>query len=129
APENRRDLAASLYNLGSVLDELSRWPDAEAVYRRAVELREHLAAEHPDAAEYRSALAESLSVAYSLAQVLGRLGRRAEAEAACRRGIELFERLAADHPDVPGYRDGLAQSVSGLGILLKNSPGRQPEAE
>jgi eukaryotic-like serine/threonine-protein kinase len=56
-----------------------------------------------------------------------RLGLHAEAEVAYRAAIADYERVAAEHPDVPGYCRGLAQSHNNLGFLLAGL-GKQAEA-
>jgi tetratricopeptide (TPR) repeat protein len=56
------------------------------------------------------------------------LGMADDAEAAYRRGQELYARLAADFPDHPEYRAGLAAIQDELAMLLR-AAGRLKEAE
>jgi tetratricopeptide (TPR) repeat protein len=90
-------------------------PEAEAAYRRAVDLLEGLVADYPEVATHRAFLALSQR---NLALVLRRQGQRPAAEAAIRKAVERFERLAADHPAVDDYRASLAGCYSILGTVL-----------
>jgi tetratricopeptide (TPR) repeat protein len=63
-----------------------------------------------------------------LGVVLDDLGKRSEAEAAYRAALGIQERLAADFPAVPEYRQDLANSHNNLGIVL-DQPGKRAEAE
>jgi tetratricopeptide (TPR) repeat protein len=60
--------------------------------------------------------------------ILTKLSRPADAEAACRRGRELYASLAAEFPSAPDYRRGLAQCHHTLGTLLTDT-ARSMEAE
>jgi serine/threonine-protein kinase len=66
--------------------------------------------------------------AFRVGLIEHRLGREAEAAAANRLACDGFARLAADFPDVPEYREGLAKSRLALGLALHNV-GKRPEAE
>src|SRR5207253_835785 len=94
-------------NLGLLLQELGRRADAEAAYRRAIELQEALARAFPAVPAYRGDLAHSQS---NLGNVLNEADRRTDAEAAYRRAIELQDALAREFPNVPEHRGGLASS-------------------
>jgi serine/threonine-protein kinase len=66
---------------------------------------------------------------YRVGLMLQKLGDRAGAEAACRKSLELCERLAAEAPPAePKFRRALATSHNNLGNLLTD-PGRRAEAE
>jgi tetratricopeptide (TPR) repeat protein len=60
--------------------------------------------------------------------LLGRLGRRDEAEAAFRTALAVHEKLAADFPTEPEYRKLLAATRTNLGALLTHQ-GKRDEAE
>jgi non-specific serine/threonine protein kinase/serine/threonine-protein kinase len=66
--------------------------------------------------------------AYRIGVIEGRLGRKAEAEAAERLACDGYAKLAADFPDVPKYRHELASSHKALGDALRDL-GKLPEAE
>jgi Flp pilus assembly protein TadD len=55
-------------------------------------------------------------------------GRVAEAEKAYRQALQLYERLVAEHPQVPQYRQELATTHNNLGVLLQ-ATGRVADAE
>src|SRR5262249_38975140 len=65
---------------------------------------------------------------YNLGRLYSTTGRNAEAEAACRRAIEIQERLATAHPEVTDCRHDLAKSHNLLGNLYR-AIGRLVEAE
>jgi tetratricopeptide (TPR) repeat protein len=115
----------SYSNLGSLLANLGKRPEAEAAFRRAVDLHEKLAAEFPGVPQHRHQVAGSLN---NLGNLLVGLGKSAEAEAAYRRGLDFYERLAAEFPAVPEYRQSWSMSYNNLGSLLANL-GKRPEAE
>src|SRR5205085_2380263 len=60
--------------------------------------------------------------------LLADLGKRTEAEAEYRAALKEQERLAAEHPHVPEYRQDLAGSHLNLGALLADL-GKRTEAE
>ncbi len=63
-----------------------------------------------------------------IGQMLRHLGQHPEAEAAHRRSVELFERLAEDFPATPMYRKDLAANLNTLGLLLSDL-GKSDDAE
>ncbi len=99
--------------IGLTLYSLSRLDEADAVLRRALEIRERaLPADHPDVAE----------TAMNLGVVRRYHGRYAEAEPLLRRALEIRRRvLPADHADT-------ADSLNTLGSLVR-AQGRPAEAE
>src|SRR5262249_41909324 len=60
-PEFRRDLALSHNNLGLVLKDLGRVPEAQTAYSDALVLQKQLAADFPTRIEFRQELARSYS--------------------------------------------------------------------
>jgi serine/threonine-protein kinase len=63
-----------------------------------------------------------------MGDVLRKLGRHDEAEAAYRRSVEALDRLAREEPSVPGHRRYLASALTRLGSSLTER-GRYGEAE
>jgi tetratricopeptide (TPR) repeat protein len=124
-PEYRLELARSHINLGNLLSDQGKPPEAEQQNRQALALSAKLAADFPDVPEYRRVLAYSHN---DLAIVLAGLGKRSEAEQQVRQALALQEKLAADFPAVPGYRLELARSHHNLGNLLFDL-GKRSEAE
>jgi tetratricopeptide (TPR) repeat protein len=117
-------------HLGTLLYRFSHLAEAEQAARRGVQVLEGLleaVGGGPGTGLYREALAEGWT---ELAHTLGTIGlnRPAEAEAADRRAVEVWEKLAADFPAVPEYRHRLALSVYGLGNHLYDQ-GQYPEAQ
>jgi tetratricopeptide (TPR) repeat protein len=106
-------LATSLNNLAGLYKSQGRYPEAEPLYRRSLQIREQqLGADHPDTATSLNNLA---ALYYSQ-------GRYPEAEPLYRRSLQIREQqLGADHPDT-------ATSLNNLAALYK-SQGRYPEAE
>jgi tetratricopeptide (TPR) repeat protein len=91
--------------------------DAAPEYRRALELREKLAADYPAVGVYRHDLALTYN---SLGILLLGLEKRPDAETAFRRSLELHEKVAAEFPAVPAYRIDLAGSYVNFGRLLRD---------
>src|SRR5262249_1254549 len=83
-------------------------PQQKKFLERAWGYYTELAAEAGAEAEAQKLLAEAH---HRVARMLYSLGRHQEAVQAYRRAIELWERLVAEHPDVPQYRNGLGESV------------------
>ena len=77
---------------GHVYKEQGKYAEAEALYKRALAIREKaLGADHPDVAE----------TLYNLAVVYRPQGKYADAEALYKRALAIREKaLGPDHPDV-----------------------------
>ncbi|HXG10518.1 MAG TPA: tetratricopeptide repeat protein, partial [Gemmataceae bacterium] len=118
-------LATSHNNLGILLAQTNRQPDAERAFRTALRLQEELVAEFPSQPEYRRHLATSHT---NLGNLLRATRRLPEAEENHRKAIKLLEKLVAEFPNQPDYRQDLAGSHNNLGVLLRDN-GRPPEAE
>jgi tetratricopeptide (TPR) repeat protein len=126
----RLSQAGTLANLAFVLDQTGRPGEAQQSYRRAAALYEPLVAGEPGVPLYRRELAGTL---LNLGVLLFRQadpGRPdlAEAERSFRRALALYERLSADAPAVPQFRQELTLALMSLGNLLA-STGRSDEAE
>jgi tetratricopeptide (TPR) repeat protein len=65
---------------------------------------------------------------YNLGVLLEATGRVEGAEKGYRQALQLYERLVAEHPQVPQYRQELAMTHNNLGVLLQDT-GRAGEAE
>ena len=72
--------------------------------------------------------ARTAAAARRVGSIEYRLGRIAEAEAACRLALGGYAKLAEVFPAVPEYRDNLARIHTSLGLLLKDL-AKRPEAE
>jgi tetratricopeptide (TPR) repeat protein len=114
-PAYRHELALSHYNLGVLLKDLGKLPEAESAFRQALHLQEQLAADFPTVPRYRQVLA---SCHHNLGTLLAGRGKHAQAEAAFRQALAIEEKLAADFPAVPEYRQRLAHSCTNYGTFL-----------
>ena len=65
----------------------------------------------------------------NLSALLTLADRRDEAERALREAVALYESMVRDEPEVPVYRQELAQALDRLGVLAARRPGGRPEAE
>jgi tetratricopeptide (TPR) repeat protein len=100
----RRDLAASLHNLGSRLLEADRPDEAIANLRRALELREALIGEFPDHAGYQS---DTAGTWQRLGEALERRGKPGGAASAYRQAIICQWAALARSPGVARYQEYL----------------------
>ena len=92
---------------------------AYAAYRKAIEIRERLAAAHPAEPRFRLALSRSLNgLAISGAPA-------DEKRDAYRRSLELRLKLADEIPEDPDLLHGLGESFVNVGILLWNDGHRE----
>jgi eukaryotic-like serine/threonine-protein kinase len=71
-PDNQNQLSSSLNNLGAVYALLNDLPESEKAHRRALDVREKLAREHPAVAEYAIARAASYVNLGELGQRMGK---------------------------------------------------------
>jgi tetratricopeptide (TPR) repeat protein len=107
------DSAQLLNAAGYYLDDRARFADAEALYRRALAIREKaLGPDHPD-------VATSLN---NLAELYRHQGRYAEAEPLYKQALAIWEKaLGPEHPDV-------AISLNNLALLYSDQ-GKYAQAE
>jgi serine/threonine protein kinase len=117
-PEYRQDLAASQFNLAGLLHKLpdrDKRSGAEETFRRALAIREKLAAEYPVVLKYRQDLAASYA---SLGLLLVELRKRPdEVQVVYQKALAIREKLAAEYPNVPEYRRELGATYLNLGTL------------
>ena len=123
-PDARNDMARAVSWVATIQGKLGRAQEAEASFRRSLDLFDRLAADFPAVPDYRRDLALSY---YHLAFLFQKTGRPRQAEAAFRDGCAGFERLTADFPAEPDYRYHLAVGQTNLGQILIWS-GRGAEA-
>jgi tetratricopeptide (TPR) repeat protein len=122
--DKRRELARVNNNFGLLLKKLGRYPEAEKALQQALDLRQRLAKEYPDQAEYGQDLAATL---YNRATVLAKLADRDKAKETYLEALNVQEELARAHPDKPDYRRDQARTLNNLGILFWRV--EPPEAE
>jgi len=135
--EYRHNLGGTLNNMGRLLRKLGREAEAEAAYRQAIAVFNQLVREFPAEPQHRAELARTyINLALLVHPNPGRTldpaqpvpGRLAEAVDSMTRGVEIFERLAAEFPATPVYMDTLSTSLDQLAGVLRDA-GRNPEAE
>ena len=110
----RDQLAKSYFNLGILLHQMGKLPEAEEAYRQAIALHEQLAAEDPDAIDYRRDLADDYN---NLGAVLRDRGELPKAEKAYRQAVELGEKLVLELPD---HQVNLAGAYHNLGNAVRD---------
>jgi tetratricopeptide (TPR) repeat protein len=97
------------------LDYRTDRPAANAAYRKAVAIRERLAADHPAEPRFRMALSRSFNgVAITTKP-------RTEQLDAYRRSLELRLKLAGEIPEDPDLLHGVSESLMNLGFMLRGS--------
>ena len=107
SPTSAVDLASSHHNLGVLLAQTGQPTEAEAEFRRALEILQKLAADNPKVPDHRFWASQSQT---GLSAVLRRLGRPAEAKDGGDRAVAIGEALVQELPTVSLYRGGLAGS-------------------
>ncbi len=113
-PAYQRGLAAAHHNLGLQYLARRRPADAAKEYQTALEIRERLAAKHPDAPLYQRELAATLN---NLG-VLHRQERRPdEAIKTFEEALRIRRSLALAHPHVAKYQDELANTLNNLSLV------------
>jgi serine/threonine-protein kinase len=126
SPRSRADLAFAHHYLARSLGLASGRPEeAERHLRRAIELRQALADDHPDDPAYGTELSVSLS---NLSELQRRTGRVTDSLATIQRTLALQRDLVRRWPDDAQLRQRLSLTTRGLAIL-SNTTGRQGESE
>ena len=109
SPECLYELARTNSNLGTSVWYRGGHVEAQRSHRRAIQLLQRLAEQHPGNADYRLALARAYRVYFPFVA----FGRRGEDPEAVRSAaIEILERLVNDFPDVPDYQCELSEMLS-----------------
>jgi tRNA A-37 threonylcarbamoyl transferase component Bud32/tetratricopeptide (TPR) repeat protein len=101
------------------LDYRTDRPTANAAYRKAISIRERLAAEHPAQSRFRMALSRSLN-GLAISSTVA-----AEIRDAYRRSLELRLKLADEIPEDPDLLHGLCESFLNVGIVIWNDGHRE----
>jgi tetratricopeptide (TPR) repeat protein len=101
-PKAQAALGRALYEVGTIAGQVGKPADAAKARRRALEIRERLAASHPDNDEFQRDLAASLMAGLPV--------EGGEAEYV--RALAIRERLAAAHPGEVRYQIDLAETLA-----------------
>jgi serine/threonine-protein kinase len=120
-PDIRQELARSYNNFGTLLNELGRRTGQDSAleaFRSALAIQEKLTADFATVPQYRQDLARTHNNLGALYTDLGRRTGPDSAESSHRAAVKIFQKLAADFPNMPEYRQDLGESYNGLGILL-----------
>ncbi len=120
----QQDLAVCLNNLGQLLKDAGRTPEAEQSLRDALELRRKLV----DQAGRTEDRREQAAVGANLGVLLLGFCRYTEAESLLRQSLQLRQELAAASPD-PTARLDLARGQNNLGVLLAAIGGEDEAAK
>jgi tetratricopeptide (TPR) repeat protein/tRNA A-37 threonylcarbamoyl transferase component Bud32 len=124
-PGVRREAARAARRVGGIHLRLARPREAEAAYRRSMEILDESLAQASGDALSRADLARSHA---RLGYLMREAGRFAEAETTFRRGLGLVESLADDPSAAPEAGEELAEVGASLASLMLAS-GRPREAE
>jgi tetratricopeptide (TPR) repeat protein len=112
------------HRLGDVnyinMTDMSSRPTANTAYRKAIAIRERLAAAHPSEPRFRMALSRSLN-----GLAISSSDPAHEKRDAYRRSLELRLKLADEIPEDPDLLHGLGESFLNLEILLWNDGHRE----
>lgn len=113
----RGDLAAAAHGLGNAYLGLRLWGEAGAQLAQALEEREALVRDQPDASRPRLELAQTILALGDLALERGRLAESLESRL---RGRDMLLSLSSRVDDDPGIREESAALLSLLGNQLAN---------
>jgi serine/threonine protein kinase/tetratricopeptide (TPR) repeat protein len=119
--ERRQEARRALDAMSSLVieDWLAQQKELSPAHRQfleeALRMYEKFAADTGQGEDARAGMAHAY---LRVGVIRDRLGQRTDAEAAYRRGRELFAGLVADFPADSGYRHGLASTHNNLGLWL-----------
>ncbi len=106
------DLAAVLCRVGLLVAHGGQEIEGIEYFNKGKAIQESLARRRPDVPEYRADLARTYEWLTHFYQALG---RRDEYQAACRKALDLREKLVAELPKVAQHRSDLAVSLHEYG--------------
>jgi tetratricopeptide (TPR) repeat protein len=124
-PSLQAELARAHVRAGDIHAVIGEHSEAEAQFRKAIEIRERLARENPASTDCRRDLADGYM---SLANWQNVARRGAETEPLFQKAIEIREKLSRENPTVADFQSDLAagyQSLAGLKTIMR----RLAEAE
>ncbi|HYE15945.1 MAG TPA: protein kinase [Pyrinomonadaceae bacterium] len=104
SPELRLALAQITYEAGDARKDISKYTEAIAFFRKALELLAPLLQDNPDNAQYLKLAGACYS---KLGNSLSWDGQQKEAEAETERAVRIYESLTASHPNDVSVSNGL----------------------
>ena len=116
-PEYVRELARTWMNLGRVLADQGRRDEAEPALARAVELNRTIAAVNPRDVQIRLDLSKCYN---NLGELDREKGEAARALQSFNEARSITEKLVAELPDKPRYREALAGTVSNIALAQES---------
>ena len=124
-PEVRREAGLAYFRAGDIYQKLDRHQDAEAGFRKAMELSAALSSKFPDEAGHRY---EHLRAQHRLGWMYSQLGRSSEADVLLAEAHAAGEKLVHEQPQAVSFADYLASICIDLGGLC-HTQGRFDKAE
>jgi WD40 repeat protein/tetratricopeptide (TPR) repeat protein/tRNA A-37 threonylcarbamoyl transferase component Bud32 len=117
----RTNLGHTYWQLGGLLGDRKRFPEAEECFREALKVLEELEARFPSGRKgwYRQEVAESHTL---LGRLLAATGKPCEAEQAYRQAVSRYQKLTAEFPEMPDYRVRLGRGQNSLAWLYVTGP-------
>ncbi len=126
-PEYKKDLAVTWRDLGEILLDRGRTKESEDAYRHALKIQQ--AEDFPTEPDYRNDLAMTLNKLGELIQYHadqpGGQERRGEVGTLFRQALVIADRLEADFPAVPAYRENLGVAANSLASSLPGNVGSE----
>ena len=121
-PDYRAEHAAVLISLANVESDMGQWESAEKHFEEALKALVFLIKRYPDLVDYRLRLAdawlgEGISLSFAPSKEGKPVASSGRAAEAFERAIVILEKLVADQPDAPEYRDRLAAVYENLANL------------
>jgi tetratricopeptide (TPR) repeat protein len=110
-----------LEDVGAVLVENRQYSAAEEALRESIAIAERLPDDVISHQDLRHRIAH---INIYLGYMLGRVGKWRDAEVVYNRANSLFQRLAADFPDLPLYQVDIVDAELGLVDVLRETGGR-----
>jgi tetratricopeptide (TPR) repeat protein len=118
-PKAQTALGRALYEVGAIAGQVGKASEATIARQRALEIRERLAASHPDNDEFQRDLAASFMAGLPVEG----------GEAKYVRALAIRERLAVAHPGQVRYQADLAESLATHRPLPKSLPDTRGHLE
>jgi len=110
---SEEQIADVMNNLGALQSDLNDYPSAEKSFQRALEIREKLARENPNA--YLPYVANTLN---NLGVFYWNRNDYPSAEKSYQRALEIYEKLARENPNT--YLPYVANTLNNLGVFYWN---------